>query len=54
MLESCQISEHLTQRIGDLRGDVQVFPAVVHHEARVDNEEEEGEDKEEDLHNDIR
>ena len=34
-----------------MRGDGHVSPAIGHHEARVDNEEEEGEDKEEDLHN---
>ena len=46
--------EHLTERVRDLGGKRQVSPAVGHHEARVDNEEEEGEDPEEDLHNILR
>ena len=40
-----------TERVRDLGGERQVSPAIGHHEAGVDDEEEEGEKPEEDLHN---
>ena len=43
-----------TERVRDLGGERQVSPAVGHHQAGVDDEEEEGEKPEENLHNIVR